>query len=263
MTAMFVAMVLAVFAGGVCLWLSGLLLGRRPRRDAISAAETVSELRADHARLEAALATANSLVEEAESRAKRAEDIKGKAEEEVGRAATELGSAAGEMARAEAEIARLKKENDELQEQIGELQQAAKPRLRPPPLPPVKSDAGEKHAEVEESADLDFALAQLDIERVAHKKTRDELDQLKKSGGVQISDGRPSVPPAVPGFGVPGRRGAGYQTVSIAARGQPVAAPEHDRLRQSHDQLQREKERIEAELTRAQQELQLLKMRQP
>jgi hypothetical protein len=261
MTVLFVAMVLAVFVGGVCLWLSGLLLGRRPRPDAIRVAETVNDLRADHARLEAALATANSLVEEAESRAKRAEEIKSRAEEEVGRAATELGSVAGEMARAEDEIARLKKEVGDHKKEIDGLQQAAKHRLKPPPLP-VKTDAGEKRAEPPESADLDFALAQLDIERVAHKKTREELDQLKKGGPVQISDGRPSVPPAVPGFGVPGRRGAGYQTVSIAARGQPVAAPEHDRLRQSHDQLQREKERIEAELTRAQQELQLLKMRQ-
>jgi hypothetical protein len=255
MTALFVAIVLAVFAGGVCLWFSGLLFGRRARPDASRAAETADQLRADRTRLEAALAAANSLVEEAELRARRAEEIKSKAEEEVGRAAVKLGRVAGEMAEAEEEIARLKQE-------VAGLQQAAKQRVKPPPLP-TKVEIIEDLEEIPESADLDFALAQLDMERVAHKKTRDELEQLKKGGGapMQVSDGRSSVPPAAPGFGVPGRRGAGYQTVSIASRGQPVPAADHDRLRQSHDQLQRDKERIEADLARAQQELQLLKMR--
>jgi hypothetical protein len=228
MTALFVAIVLAVFAGGVCLWLSGMFFGRKPRTDV-------------------------SRLEEAESRAKRAEATKARAEEEVGRAATELGRVAGEMGKAEEEIARLKQE-------VEGLQLAAKHRLKPPPLP-TKAEAGEKRAEEPESADLDFALAQLDMERVAHKKTRDELEQVKRGAPVQISDGRSSAPPEAPAFNAPGRRGAGYQTVSIASRGQPVSPSDHDRLRQSNDQLQREKERIETELARAQQELQLLKMR--
>ena len=251
MTALFVAIVLAVFVGGVCLWLSGMLLGRRERPGAARAAEAnAAELKAVAARLE-----------EAESRARAAEEIKARAEQELGRAATELGSVAGEMARAEDEIERLKNEAAELKKEVEGLQQASKHRLKPPPLP-TRSEGGDKREEAPRSEDLDFALAQLDIERVAHNKTRDELDQLKKSGApVQVSDGRPSVPPAVPGLGVPGRRGAGFQTVSIAARSQPVTGSDHDRLRQSHDQLQREKERIEAELTRAQQELQLIKMR--
>jgi hypothetical protein len=261
MTVLFVAIVLAVFAGGVCLWLSGLLFGRRPGPDALRAAEVADALRADHGRLEAALATANSLIEEAEARAKRAEEIKSHAEEEVGRAAAELGRVAGEMDRAEAEIGRLKAERDLLGAEVEELkQQSSKPRLKPPPLP-VRGGVVERHEDAARGEDLDVALAQLDMERVAHKKTRDELDLLKKGGPVQISDGRSSVPPVAPGFGVPGRRGAGFQTVSIAARGQPVAAADHDRLRQSHDQLQRDKERVEAELLRAQQELQLLRMR--
>jgi len=247
MTVLFVGIVLAVFAGGVCLWLSGMLFGRRPRPEASRAAE--------------ALRAATARLAEAESRAKRAEETKAKAEEEVGRAATELGRVAGEMAHAEEEIARLKREAEELKQENEGLQQAAKHRLKPPPLPP-KIGAEEKRAEAPESADLDVALAELDLERVAHKKTRDELEQVKRGGApVQVSDGRSSTPPAPPGFGVPGRRGAGYQTVSIASRGQAVPAAEHDRLRQSADQLQREKERIEAELAHAQQELQLLKMR--
>jgi len=266
MTALFVAIVLAAFAGGVCLWFSGLLFGRRARPDASRAAAAADELRADRARLEAALAAANSLVEEAEARAKRAEEIKSKAEEEVGRAAVELGRVAGEMDGAEGEIARLKQEIDGLRQEVAGLQQAAKQRAMPPPLP-RKAEVVEEIEEIDaipESADLDFALAQLDMERVAHKKTRDELEQLKRGGGgpVQISDGRSSAPPPPPGLGVSGRRGEGFKTVSIASRGQAVPAADHDRLRQSHDQLQRDKERIEADLARAQQELQLLKMRQ-
>jgi chromosome segregation ATPase len=133
MTALFVAILLAVFAGGVCLWLSGMFFGRRPRPDA------------------------SRRLEEAESRAKKAEETKVRAEEEVGRAATELGRVAGEMSKSEEEIARLKQE-------VEGLQAAARNRVKPPPLP-AKAEAGEKHAEVEESADLDFALAQLDLER--------------------------------------------------------------------------------------------------
>jgi hypothetical protein len=256
MTALFVAIVLAVFAGGVCLWLSGLLFGRRARPDNLGAQEAAERLRVDRVLLDEALKAATARAEEAEAQATRALDTKAKAEEEVGRAATELGRAASEMAKSEQEIARLKQEVEELQQ--GEKQH----RLKPPPLP-TKTEVGEKRADAPESDDLDFALAQLDMERVAHQKTRDELDQMKRGSGgpVQLSDGRPSVPPPAPGLGVPGRRGAGFQTVSIAARGQPVAGVEHDRLRQSHDQLQREKERMEAELARAQQELQLLRMR--
>ncbi|MCK9458106.1 MAG: hypothetical protein M0R80_00320 [Proteobacteria bacterium] len=256
MTALFVVIVLAIFAGGVCMWLSGMFFGRRARPDASRAAETADQLRADRARLDEALATATVRIAEAEEKAAQAEETKRKAEVEVGRAATELGRVAGEMTEAGEEIARLKQEAEELGQELERFKQAARTRVKPPPLP---TRAGAVDAP--ESPDLDLALAQLDMERVAHKKTRDELEQLKGGGPVQISDGRSSVPPAPAGFGVPGRRGAGFQTVSIASRGQAVPASDHDRLRQSNDQLQREKERIEAELARAQQELQLLKMR--
>jgi hypothetical protein len=256
MTALFIAMVLAVFAGGVSLWMSGLFLGRRVRSQVFEESEgrELERLRGERERLESSLTLARGQIQELEAHVKVFEAAKSTAESELARAAIELGRVEGEMLRADDELKRLEEENEQLRDR------AEKQKLIKPPAP-VRSDTGDGPQEVA-NEDLDVALAQLDMERVAHKKTRDELEQVKKGFAVQISDGRTSVIPPVPGGpAIPGRRGAGFQTVSIASRALPVSAADHDRLRQLNDQLKRDKEQVEADLARAQQELQLLKMR--
>jgi hypothetical protein len=262
MTVLFIAMVLAVFAGGVSLWLSGLFLGRRVRgpSPAAEAAAATDDGRAERDRLESALSGARARIDEIETQAKVAEAARSNAEGELARAAAELGRVEGEMAQAEGDLKRLKGENEELKTSAEKL------RLKKLPPMPAKATVPAVAAAPTEGGneELDFALAQLDMERVAHQKTRDELEQAKRGATVQLSDGRPSVIPPLPGAAppTPGRRGAGFQTVSIASRGLPVSSADYDRLRQLNDQLKRDKDDVEAELARAQQELQLLKMRQ-
>jgi hypothetical protein len=259
MTLVFLAIVLAVFAGGISLWLSGLLLGRRSRAQtpATDIAPELEKMRTERARLESMLSGARSRLDEIETRNSRAEDAKSSAEAELARAAVELGRVEGEMVRAQAEMVRLKEENEG-------LKSVTDKGRRQVPAAPANGDPVEKRPHAGANEELDFALAQLDMERVAHQKTRKELEQTRKGGGaVQVSDGRPSsVPPLPPGVGIPGRRGAGFQTVSIASRGMQVPSADYEKLRQLTDQLKRDKEKAETELARAQQELQLLKMRQ-
>ena len=257
MTLLFIAMVLAVFAGGVALWLSGLFLGRRVGAQAPAAAPPaeLGTARAEAERLEASLSAAKARIEELETSARITEAARSSAEAELSRAVAELGRVEGEMVQAGADLDRLKEENEELKA----VEKTHRPL--PPPMPSKAAPPADGAAPEGGNEELDFALAQLDMERVAHQKTRDELEQAKKGAPVQVSDGRPSVVPPLPPAML-GRRGAGFQTVSIASRGLPVSSADYDRLRQLNDQLKRDKEQVEADLVRAQQELQLLRMRQ-
>jgi hypothetical protein len=256
MTGLFIAMVLAVFAGGVSLWFSGLFLGRRVRAQSFEAGagREIARLRAEHEQLESAHEASRARIEELQTTARVAEAAASSAQAELSRAVAELGRVESEMVRAEGDLEGLEKENAALKEAAEKLKQIKPPRPSRAPGEEPQEGANEE---------LDFALAQLDMERVAHQKTRDELEQAKR-GSVQVSDGRISIPPPLPlpDAAAPGRRGAGFQTVSIASRGLPVSGADYDRLRQLNDQLKRDKEQVEADLSRAQQELQLLKMRQ-
>ncbi len=205
MTFLFAMMILAVFLGGVLLWLSGLTVGLR----------SDSEL---------------PVIEEME------------------RVENELTMAAEEMKR-------LRDENEALK-----ARNTSKESKPPPPLPPTPPPLPVKTpSEIPDSEELDSAQALLDLERVAHRRTLDELAAIKNllsTKIAQISD---------PSGGVGTRRdrnSAGFKTMSIDNRSQSVSGTDHDRLRQLYDQTTRDKDSLETELARAQQELQLLKMRQ-
>ena len=92
------------------------------------------------------------------------------------------------------------------------------------------------------------------MERVAHQKTRDELDQVKKIAAIKMG----TSPSAA---GTPGGR-SGFKTLAISTRDVPGGAKGDSILKQALDKVQGEKEQVESELARARQEIQLLKMRQ-
>jgi hypothetical protein len=107
--------------------------------------------------------------------------------------------------------------------------------------------------------DADSALADLDLERVAHRETRQELDKLKAEIARLTAEAgaSPSVPPR------PGGRAGRFQTVSIATRTEEVPAVEHDRLRAAFETLKHEKEQIEADYARTLEQVKLHNLKPP
>ena len=257
MTLLFILLILAVFVGGICMWLSGLTVGLRSKGGAaaLSTSTEISSARASEARAKSEAETALKQARSEHERVSAMEVAKETAEAEVARVADELVRVEGEMTKAAGELERLAKENDELKRKF---EAAKKEKLKPPapPAPPLPKRPS--LAPPPSSDDLDSAQAQLDMERVAHQKTKEELEAVKRLVEMHSSGALPSVGLTGPGA----RRGAGFKTMSIDTRSQQVTGTEHDRLRQAYDQLQRDKDRVETALARAQQELQLLKMRQ-
>jgi len=209
--------------------LAGLILGMRSGDDGVPR-EVVQAMKLKMDQLQARVLGSDKKIEQAAAAAETAESERKKAEAEVGRMAVELGTIEGELEQLKKDLEKPDPKEDEH-------------RYDTIPAEPIGA-----------SEMTDDALAELDLERVAHRKTREELEALKKL--TQASDGRPHLPHP------DGRRGAGFQTVSIASRDSQISGTDHDRLRQAYAQLQRDKEKAETELVRAQQELQLLKMRQ-
>jgi len=255
MTLLYVLIIASVFLGGVLLWLSGWMAGLRGNGDSGDQAGPsplmLDSMRREKEALSTDLRAVAAELEAAKVAVRAAEDGKNKVEEELARAVTEMTRVEGEMAGAEEEITRLAQENDALKKLSPD-----KPRPPAPPVPPPLPK-GLGSGAAEPSDELDNAEARLDMERVAHQRTKDELESLKKLVKSVGSTG-----PAGMGLSGPRRDGSGFKTMSIDTRASSVSGTEHDRLRQSHDKLAREKERLEGELARAQQELQLLKMRQ-
>jgi DNA repair exonuclease SbcCD ATPase subunit len=241
MTFLLLLMILAAALGGLSLWFSGLLLGRRARagaelqaQDALmqSQAALGEELRRVRAELE------NSNVRLTET------------EDERVRLNTELEKLKAEAEQADGELERLREELEQLR--------ANPPRTeRPTPATPIEMvPAGPSESD---EGDTDSALAELDIERVAHRETKAELEKLKAEVLLiksEAASSRPSVPPG------PGR-GKRFQTVSIATRSEEVPAFEHDRLRAAFENLQREKEKLEADYARTLEQLKLQALQDP
>jgi hypothetical protein len=287
------AIVIALVAvGGLCCWVAGLLLGGRGGRAASSRDGAFADLVRNRNGLRENLLLAHERIGELEGRLSEERAARRTAEEELGRAEIEMERAAGELGRAEAELDQSGLEITRLEARLeaATRELADTPTLPPDPLaadtvpppaagavaavPPVQGQAGLKRTMaigyLREStppatAATDSALADLDIERVSHARTRQALDEAQARlerlereraapppipcppppsavRAAADSDPAPPPPPARPD-----RKGAGFQTVSIASRDQAVPGFEHDRLRRAHDQLRLEKEQLEAE----------------
>jgi len=243
MTVIFIGIILAIFFGGICLWISGRLFGLRSAPKGISEHDHNNAISQSN-ELSNTIETMKEEVHKSTTEASKAKSDKAEAEAEIARVAIEMGRVEGEMSRAEAEITRL-------QEEIESLKKRDKPNI---PIPKVsqKHQSGSFAAVNHESEVFDDIQVELDMERVAHQKTKDELEQVKKIASIKINGGNMTGK---------GRNGAGFQTVSISTRSSNVSGTDHDRLRQQFDQLKREKEKLDSELSRSKQELQLLKMR--
>ena len=240
MTFLFAMMILAVFLGGVLLWLSGLTVGLRSDSDSDSRGDRdLEKLRQDRGKLAA------------------------EASAETARVVEEMERVENELTMAAEKMKLLKDENEALKAKG--VSQESKPSTptppplppTPPPLPPAPPPLPDKAPD--DSEDLDSAQNQLDLEKAAHRKTLDDLAAIKNLLSIKIAE---SSDPSGDLGPQKDRNSAGFKTMSIDNRSQSVSGTDHDRLRQSYDQNVREKDRLETELARTQQELQLLKMRQ-
>ncbi len=240
MTFLFAMMILAVFLGGVLLWLSGLTVGLRSDSDSDSRGDRdLEKLRQDRDKLAA------------------------EASAETARVVEEMERVENELTMAAEEMKLLKDENEALKaESASPKTKPSPPKAplppKPPPLPPTPPPLPDK-APDDDSEDLDSAQTQLNLEKVAHRRTLDELAAIKNLLSIKIAE---SSDPSEDLGPKRDRNSAGFKTMSIDNRSQSVSGTDHDRLRQSYDQNIREKDRLETELARTQQELQLLKMRQ-
>ena len=113
MTLLFLLMILAIFFGGLFLWLSGLFSGLR-FCSASGSSKKFDKLKADHDTLVAEVSRIGELLHQAETQAKQAQEARKTMESEMARESVELGRAEGELKRYEAEIKRLKEENEAL-----------------------------------------------------------------------------------------------------------------------------------------------------
>ena len=126
-----------------------------------------------------------------------------------------------------------------MQAELEALQQRPKPPLPAPPLPAPNMTHGHQQDA------LDAMAAQLDLEKVAHQKTREELEALRKNAAAP-------QPPA--------RK---FATMAFAAppRLSLIGGEEEGVSKGTLEKLQAEKDDLEAELHKARKEIQFLKMR--
>jgi hypothetical protein len=241
MTFLLLLLILATAVGGFCLWFSGLLFGRRAR-DA-SDQQVQAAILANQAALSDELMRVRNELEQSQGRLTETET-------ERSRLQDALDGLRAEAEQADAELVGLR-------EQVEELRNKPSRTERPTPATPIEVVPAGPPDTTEE--DADSALAELDIERIAHRETRAELEKLKAEVALLKSEAaaRPSVPPAPTG------RGKRFQTVSIATRSEEVPAVEHDRLRAAFEMLKREKDQLEADYARMLEQIKLQNLAPP
>ncbi|MCK9523924.1 MAG: hypothetical protein M0R76_12930 [Proteobacteria bacterium] len=232
--------VLCVFLGTAALWFSGFFFARTAAANAVSVPSPTEAVLANAPTLPpggegALVAETQLLIAERDDAMRHVQDAvaaKNKAEDEVSRIELEL-------AQLDAQLGKSHEENHRLQAELEALQQRPKPPLPAPPLPAPNMTHGHQQDE------LDAMAAQLDLEKVAHQKTREELEALRKNAAAP-------QPPA--------RK---FATMAFAAppRLSLIGGEEEGVSQGTLEKLQAEKDDLEAELRKARKEIQFLKMR--
>jgi hypothetical protein len=216
--------------GAVTLWFSGYFFMRTGNKAPQAPIAPDTSLAMRIAELETAAEKLKQERDDAEIAARRAVEDKVGADEEVARMAVELGQLENQLINCHNDIDRLKSEIDTSQN---------RPKLNLPPLPSPNNTSSHINDE------FDALAIQLDLEKVAHQKTREELENLKKSAATPHPPERRAFP-----------------TMAFAApRLSLTGAPDDTVTQKSIEKLQAEKDELEAELLKAKQEIQFLKMR--
>ncbi len=238
MMLLFIMIVASILLGAVFVWLSGYFSASTGGGDAASAA-AISLLKKENERLKK--------VEEEFFDSRKTQVIDNTEKDaEVAKLTSDLARAEGEKDRAQLEIDNLREELE-----LMKKKELSRPSSIPKPPPPTM----ERPAT--ESEAIDALQAQLDMERVAHQKTKDELAQVKKIAAVKMA--------TAPTFSTTSDSktgGARFQTMAFSPnRGPGGGGGAADILKGALDKVQAEKDKLQAELDRAQKELQILKMR--
>lgn len=281
---LFIAVAGGVLAGTVLLWLSGYYSGQA------IAGKTISDSNLDLYSLQKQLESAQKNYRALQAQLKEvrvgAASPPGPPPKSAPQKTTPAPDAAqedkdAEIARLNSQIVQLEGERDKVLfdlDGVKEELEIAKEKLtqsrpmeKPTTLPkPVKRQSS-PHSESEA---LDELQAELDMEKVAHQRVREdleqvqtsraqvsmelekikkELEQIKKLAALQISSDS--------GGADASSRGSRFKTMAMGMKSPLVASGDSNKLQATLEKTQFEKERLETELDRTKKELQLLKMR--
>jgi chromosome segregation ATPase len=246
MTTLFLLSASFIVSGVVMLWISGYFAGKSsvplkvvsPQKTEHKDSEAAAVLKREIEALKNENIQLKNSLDEQSSKDDSADTV-----DEVARLSSELAKVSGEKDRAQFEIDNLKEEIETLNIRIKEGPGRPKPPL---PSPGVKPST--------ESEVFDDIQAQLDMEKVAHQKTKDELVQIKKLAAVKMATS--------PTFNSSGssKGGSKFQTMAFSVRSSSGGGGS-DILKGALDKVQAEKDKLQSELQRAQKEIQILKMR--
>ncbi len=240
----FLIMSTAIFVGSIMLWLSGYYLGISQ-----SSSTTGDNSLKDNV-LNSALAEISSLKKKNIQYQKEISIFKEHKDDGLNRDhIDEVAKLTSEIAKVEGEKDKAQFENDTLKDEIEDLKKLLKsknkkPKLPPPTLAPKPST---------ESEVFDDIQAQLDMEKVAHQKTKEELEQVKKLAAVKMA--------STPSFKTSGSSGgkSKFQTMAFNVKAQGASGDKT--LGAALSKIQSEKDKLQSELQRVKKELQLLKIR--
>jgi hypothetical protein len=285
---LFIAVAGGVLMGTVLLWLSGYYSGQA------IAGKTISDSNLDLYSLQKQLESAQKNCRALQAQLKEARvgaaSPPGPPKKSAPQKTTPAPNAArddkdddkdAEIARLNSQIVQLEGERDKVLFDLDgvkeELETAkekltqSRPMEKPTTLPKPAKRQSIPHSESEA---LDELQAELDMEKVAHQRVREdlkqvqtaraqvsmerekikkELEQVKKLAALQISSDSGGTD-ASPG-------GSRFKTMAMGMKSPLVASGDSNKLQATLEKTQSEKERLETELDRTRKELQLLKMR--
>ncbi len=186
---------------------------------------------------------------------------------EIARLNSQIVQLEGERDKVLFDLDGVKEELETAKEKLTQSRPMEKPTTLPKPLKRQSIPHSESEA-------LDELQAELDMEKVAHQRVREdleqvqtsraqvsmelekikkELEQVKKLAAIQISSDSGGAD-ASPG-------GSRFKTMAMGMKSPLVAGGDSNKLQATLEKTQFEKERLETELDRTRKELQLLKMR--
>jgi chromosome segregation ATPase len=254
---LFIIIAASIFLGSIFLWLSGYSIGKNstskispPQKTDISdkTAEVLKKSIESLTIEKTALEKENLLLKEtiSSNKTEESENRPENENSEIAELTSQLARVEGEKSKALFELDTLKDEIEELNKKLEESSN----RPKPPPPTFKDSDVHKSHSDIH-----DELQAKLDLEMVAHQKTRDELAQIKKLAAVKMG-----TSPTFAGSASGGRTASKFQTMAFNTRAAGGISG-GEVLKNALEKVQAEKDKLQSELQKAQKEIQNLNIK--
>ncbi|MBN2803839.1 MAG: hypothetical protein JXR91_12165 [Deltaproteobacteria bacterium] len=250
---LFIIIAASIFTGSILLWLSGYSIGKNSTSKISTPQNTgVSDKTADALKKSIDSLTVEKTELEKENNSLKETIASIKTENSPENENSEIAELTSQLAKVEGEKSRALFDLDTLKDEIEELNKKLEDsNNRPKPPPPTFKDSDVHKSDSDIHDELQ---AKLDLEMVAHQKTRDELAQIKKLAAVKMG-----TSPTFSGSANGGRTGSKFQTMAFNTRAAGGISG-GEVLKNALEKVQAEKDNLQAELQKAQNEIQILKM---